>query len=188
MRSPNRGSDIPYNGVRAPIHVDLLPCEGARIYNTRAVGDAPGFVPFTPFIFARSGALLRNPTDGACLSSSFGFRTTWTGGRAHSGIDLANPQGGFVYAAGNGRVVFAGQRGGYGNMIEIDHGVDVRTLYGHLAEINPRVLSGSWVEGGRAIGRMGRTGNASGVHLHYEVTVGGVKVDPLTYGSEPPVG
>jgi murein DD-endopeptidase MepM/ murein hydrolase activator NlpD len=188
MRSRNRGSDIPYHGVRAPIHVDLLPCEGAHIYNTRSLGEGAGVVLFAPFIFAPSGALLRNPTDGACLSSGFGFRATGAGGRAHFGIDLANPEGGFVYAAGSGRVIFAGQRGGYGNTIEIDHGVDVRTLYGHLSEINPLVLTGSQVEGGRAIGRMGRSGNASGVHLHYEVTVGGVKVDPLTYGAEPPVG
>ena len=189
MRSPDRGSTIPYDGVQAPVHVELLLCEGAFAYNTGPVGTRREAILYTPYIHAPSGALLRNPTDMACLSSGFGYRPYATGGgRAHFGLDFANRMGGFVHAAGDGRIVWAGVRGGYGNVVEIDHGMDVRTVYGHLAEINPRVHVGSNVAGGSAIGRMGATGNATGVHLHYEVIVNDVKVDPLTYGSAPPIG
>jgi murein DD-endopeptidase MepM/ murein hydrolase activator NlpD len=189
-RSPHRGSTIPYDGAPPPVHVDLRRCEDADRYRTGPIsahGGEPIYI--LPFIHAPSGALLRVPVSDACLSSGFGYRAHASGGgRAHYGIDLANRMGGFVYAAGAGRIVWAGLRGAYGNAVEIDHGMDVRTLYGHLAEINPRFPVGSSVGGGAAIGLMGATGNATGVHLHYEVIVNEMRVDPLTYGAQPPVG
>jgi murein DD-endopeptidase MepM/ murein hydrolase activator NlpD len=141
-------------------------------------------VAFTPLIHTSAGPLLRNPTDGACLSSGFGHRSRASGGgREHLGLDLANRSGGFIHAAGPGRVTSAGWRGNYGLFVEIDHGRGVRTRYGHLRELSPNLRVGSRVAGGAAIGRMGATGNATGVHLHYEVLVRGRHVDPLTYGS-----
>jgi murein DD-endopeptidase MepM/ murein hydrolase activator NlpD len=129
---------------------------------------------------------MRNPTEAACLSSGFGWRGGDGGGRPHDGLDLANPGGGFVYAAGEGRVRSADWRGGYGLVLEIDHGQGVRTLYAHLSEIDPNLRPGSFVAAGAAVARMGATGNATGVHLHYEVSVDGLLVDPLSYGAEPP--
>jgi murein DD-endopeptidase MepM/ murein hydrolase activator NlpD len=140
-------------------------------------------VAFTPHIRTAAGALMRNPTDGACLSSGYGPRRTASGGgREHLGVDLANASGGFIRAAGPGRVTSAGWRGTYGLFVEIDHGRGVRTRYGHLSEIGPGLSVGTRVAGGAAIGRMGATGNATGVHLHYEVLVRGRHVDPLLYG------
>jgi murein DD-endopeptidase MepM/ murein hydrolase activator NlpD len=143
-------------------------------------------VLYTPYINTPAGALLRDPTEGACLSSGFGWRGTDTGGgRQHNGIDLANPNGGFVYAAGDGRVIAAEYRGGFGNTVVIDYGHGVQSLYGHLSEIDPNLSAGDRVYSGQAVGRMGMTGNATGVHLHYELTVDGLLVDPLNYGRPP---
>jgi murein DD-endopeptidase MepM/ murein hydrolase activator NlpD len=101
-------------------------------------------------------------------------------------MDLANPNGGFVFAAGDGWVAFADWRGGYGQVLEIDHGQGVVTRYAHLSEFDPNLALGSFVGAGTPVGRMGATGNATGVHLHYEVSVDGLNVDPLAYGAEPP--
>ncbi len=101
------------------------------------------------------------------------------GGSWHTGIDIANPAGGFVFAAGDGRVAAIGRRGDYGLTLELDHGAGVHTLYAHLSQVDPRLRPGVGVASGTAIARMGATGNATGVHLHYEVMVDGEKVDPL---------
>jgi murein DD-endopeptidase MepM/ murein hydrolase activator NlpD len=160
----------------------LLLCKGS-VSNPGPVGASGEVAGWTAWMTVPSGQLLRKPTQAACLSSGFGWRGVASGaGRQHFGIDLANPAGGFVYAAGGGNVLAAGLRGGFGLTVELDHGAGVRTLYAHLADINPAVRPGVWASPGAAIGRMGRTGNATGVHLHYEVFVDGVRVDPLTYG------
>ena len=119
------------------------------------------------------------------MSSGFGWRGALESGRQHNGLDLANPNGGFIYAAGDGRVTYADYRGGYGNVVEIDHGRGVRTLYAHLSEIDQRLRPGDRVSAGAPIARMGITGNATGVHLHYEVWIDGLLVDPLHYGRPP---
>jgi len=169
----------------APAWGSLQLC-GGRVSNSGPVSVSNEALGWTPSINTSAGQLLRNPTQGACLSSGYGYRNIANGGdRAHNGIDLANAAGGFIYAAGAGRVLSAGPRGLLGLAVELDHGNGVRTLYGHLADINPAVQPGVWAAAGAAIGRMGRTGNATGVHLHYELMVDGRKVDPLTYGADP---
>lgn len=174
------------NAARAPLHSELFACGnwGSNIGEVGARGET---LLYTPYIHTPAGALLRNPTETACLSSGFGWRGSATGGgRLHNGLDLANPNGGYIYAAGEGRIVFAGPRGGYGNVVEIYHGRNVRTLYAHLDEIDPNLRPGVRVEAGAPIGRMGMTGNATGVHLHYEVSIDGLLIDPLAYGREAP--
>ena len=169
---------------RATAMGGLRLCDGASAANVGPVSWDRMAVAFTPHIQTAAGALLRNPTSGACLSSGFGPRRTASGGgREHLGVDLANAGGGYIRAAGPGRVTAAGWRGTYGLFVEIDHGRGVRTRYGHLNEIDPTLGVGSRVAGGAAIGRMGATGNATGVHLHYEVLIRGRHVDPLSYGS-----
>ena len=169
-----------YDALTAPIHARLYLCQGARAYNTGPVGYDGALVDYAPAVATPAGALLKNPTDSACLSSGYGFRGTASGGDSeHLGLDLANRHGGFVYAGGPGRVVSAGWKGTYGLMVEIDHGSGVLSRYGHLREINPRFVLGAQVPAGAALGRMGDTGNASGVHLHYEILIGGRHVNPL---------
>jgi len=175
----------PYRDVaRAPLHAELFSC-GNWGSNLGEIGLRREFVQYSPYIDTPAGPLLRTPTEGACLSSGFGWRSSVGAGRPHNGVDLANPNGGYIYAAREGRVTYADYRNGFGNVIEIDHGRGVRTLYAHLAEINPDVFPGAFVYDGAAIGRMGMSGNATGVHLHYEVFVEGMIVDPLHYGRPP---
>lgn len=144
---------------------------------------------YAPLIETPAGALLRNPTEGACLSSGFGARDLNIAySHFHTGLDLANRAGGFIYAAGRGRITALGWYEGYGLRVEIDHGAGVHTLYAHLAEIDPSLREGARVSGGQAIARMGMTGNATGVHLHYEVEIDGEKIDPLNFGLAPNVG
>ncbi|MBC7769507.1 MAG: M23 family metallopeptidase [Phycisphaerales bacterium] len=170
---------------RAALHSELFACNSAGS-NRGEIGPRGEAVAYTPYIHTAAGALLRNPTEMACLSSGFGWRGMADGGeRQHNGLDLANPGGGFVYAAGDGWVSFADWRGGYGISVEIDHGQGVRTFYAHLSDVDTNLRPGVFVAAGQPIGRMGRTGNATGVHLHYEVQADGLTVDPLHYGAPP---
>lgn len=97
----------------------------------------------------------------------------------HYGIDIASAHGTPVYATADGQVSFAGYRGGYGKLVIIRHGYGFQTYYAHLSSV--AVSSGQWVKRGRVIGYMGRTGTATGTHLHYEVHVNGVAVNPARY-------
>lgn len=175
------GGEAYANAPFAPLHSELFVC--GRGSNLGEVGERGQAMRYSPYMYTQAGALMRNPTESACLSSGFGWRNSMGGaGREHAGLDLANPRGGFIYAAADGWVAFAGWRGAYGNLIEIDHGQGVRTFYAHLSEIDPRLQAGMFVPGRAPVGRMGATGNATGVHLHYEVHVNGLRVDPLRYG------
>jgi murein DD-endopeptidase MepM/ murein hydrolase activator NlpD len=114
-------------------------------------------------------------------SSGFGARVDpFTGRYAfHSGIDFAGPWGSLVHATAPGTVVFAGNRGGYGNMVEIDHGYGIHTRYGHLSAINVRV--GTRVGKGMSLGRVGSTGRSTGPHVHYEVWYDDVVKNPNNF-------
>lgn len=115
------------------------------------------------------------PTNGGYISSTMGAR--W--GRQHRGIDIARPSNFTIKAADNGKVVSAGWDGTYGNKIVINHNNGLQTVYAHLSSIGVSV--GQTVQAGAAIGVMGRTGNSTGVHLHFEVLKNGANVNPLSY-------
>jgi murein DD-endopeptidase MepM/ murein hydrolase activator NlpD len=100
-------------------------------------------------------------------------------GARHQGIDLAAPAGTPVWATASGKVVFAGRDGSYGRTVVIDHGAGFMTRYAHLKKIETK--KGKRVERGNVIGRVGKSGNASGAHLHYEVLRNGVPVNPRGY-------
>ena len=96
----------------------------------------------------------------------------------HTGIDLLAPAGAAVIATAPGRVTWAGPRaGGWGKLVMIAHGHEVRTLYAHLSTVE--VTVGQWVAGGTVLGRVGATGDATGPHLHFEVRIGNAAIDPL---------
>jgi len=97
----------------------------------------------------------------------------------HEGVDVAAPRGTPILAAANGRVSFAGRRVGYGLTVELDHGFGYSTLYGHADKVLVRV--GQRVERGDVIAQVGNTGIATSPHLHYEVRIGGVPVNPMNY-------
>jgi murein DD-endopeptidase MepM/ murein hydrolase activator NlpD len=108
--------------------------------------------------------------------------------RGHMGTDYAAPTGTPVHAAGDGRVSFAGRRGGYGNAVVLAHSNSVSTLYGHMSRFAQNLRLGAHVQQGQVIGYVGMTGLATGPHLHYEYLVNGVHKDPQTVhlpGAEP---
>jgi murein DD-endopeptidase MepM/ murein hydrolase activator NlpD len=120
------------------------------------------------------------PVRGA-LNSRFGMRPSpWTGDpEFHRGLDISANRGTPVLAPASGAVYFAGNGGEYGTTVILDHGHDLRSLYGHLQEI--RVRQGQHVERGQVIALTGNTGRSSGPHLHYEIQVRGRAVDPRQF-------
>lgn len=129
-------------------------------------------------------SLPRWPVAGT-VTSPFGLRFRGWSPDLHPGVDIAAPEGTPVRALADGRVTFAARSGGYGNLVAIDHGGGTISRYAHLAEI--RVARGERVQNGDVIGTVGRTGNATGAHLHLEVWRGGRAEDPVPLlGGFPP--
>lgn len=115
------------------------------------------------------------------FTSGFGPRRDPRTGqtRQHNGVDWAGPQGTAIHATADGVVIHAGWQGGYGRLVKIRHDFGVETYYAHLHRID--VTVGQRVSRGDRIGGMGTTGRSTGVHLHYEVRVGGRPVNPMNY-------
>jgi murein DD-endopeptidase MepM/ murein hydrolase activator NlpD len=115
------------------------------------------------------------------VNSGFGNREDPVSGRQrfHQGIDMRAPREERVLAAGRGEVVFSGRQSGYGNVVMLDHGNRLITLYAHLSRSIVKLEQ--VVERGQTIGYVGSSGKATGTHLHFEVRHKGVPVDPLKY-------
>ncbi len=125
---------------------------------------------------------VRKPILGEIdLSSSFGIRNDpfGRGPAMHSGVDFRSSHGDPVRSTANGKVVVAGWHGGYGKMVEIDHGGGLTTRYGHLSDIS--VKNGQQVRAGQTIGKVGSTGRSTGPHLHYETRIDDRPVDPQKF-------
>jgi murein DD-endopeptidase MepM/ murein hydrolase activator NlpD len=145
-------------------------------------GAAPGVCPGLP---VAAGMWIR-PTAGTVTS---GYGTRW--GALHAGVDIAGPRGTPVYSAADGGVTRAEctstycdrdgnlHLGGYGNLVEVDHGAGVTTRYAHLSAYTVR--AGQPVRAGALLGYQGSTGNSTGVHLHLEVRIDGGPVDPVPW-------
>jgi len=144
-----------------------------------ADGSVKGY--YTPEGKGMRKAFLRAPIDFARVSSGFNPRRRHpiTGQvRAHRGIDFAAPTGTPIYAAGDGRIEFAGRKGGYGNAVVINHGKGITTLYAHMSRFGKSSRNGRAVRQGEIIGYVGSTGASTGPHLHYEYRVKGVHKNP----------
>jgi murein DD-endopeptidase MepM/ murein hydrolase activator NlpD len=138
---------------------------------------------FTPDGKSLRKAFIRAPVQFSRVSSTFNpsrrhpiLNTI----RAHRGVDYAAPIGTPVRAAGDGKVKFVGRQGGFGNVIELEHGSGVVTVYGHLSRFAAQLRRGQRVDIGQVIGYVGMTGLATGPHLHYEYRVNGVHKNPQT--------
>jgi murein DD-endopeptidase MepM/ murein hydrolase activator NlpD len=142
---------------------------------------------YTPDGHSLRKAFIRAPLNFTRISSNFDpnrrhpiLNTI----RAHQGVDYAAPVGTPIRAAGDGKVIFRGVQGGYGNVVILQHGGNISTLYGHMSRFaNARV--GTRVAQGEVIGYVGQSGLATGPHLHYEYRVNGVHRNPRTVSLPP---
>ncbi len=127
-------------------------------------------------------AFIRTPVDFTRISSRFGnrFHPTLKKRKNHHGVDYAAPRGTPIKAAGDGKVVHIGRKGGYGKTVIIQHGGKYSTLYAHMSNYNRKLHRGSRVRQGQTIGYVGSTGRSTGPHLHYEFRINGVHRNPLT--------
>lgn len=121
------------------------------------------------------------PVDQVTVNSGFGVRSDpFRGGRAmHAGVDIPGAHATRIYATADGFVGRSGWVGGYGNMVELDHGRGIQTRYGHLSSI--LVTPGQRVKRGQLVGLMGSTGRSTGTHLHYEVRIDGRAINPVPF-------
>ena len=128
-------------------------------------------------------AFLRSPVKFSYISSSYNLKRRHPilhKVRAHTGVDYAASRGTPVRTTGDGTVVFVGKKGGYGNLVEIKHTEDYSTRYAHLNKFHSKIKVGKKVKQSETIGYVGRTGTATGDHLHYEFRVNGKHTNPVT--------
>ncbi len=138
---------------------------------------------YTPDGHSVRKAFIRAPVDFSRVSSRFNPRRRHpilNVVRAHKGVDYAAPSGTRVKAAGDGKVIHRGRKGGYGNAIILQHGGNITTLYGHLSRFARQARVGRRVKQGQVIGYVGKTGLATAPHLHYEYRLNGVHRNPRT--------
>ncbi len=165
-------------GLGAPVERELRSLQTATSPSAAASNapSTPGAPTAAPGITQTIRATLADPS--ARVSSPFGPRVDPINGalRQHQGIDIAATAGSPILAAGDGIVVAAGPRGGYGQAVEIQHGSGLTTLYGHASQL--LVHPGEHVTQGQPIATVGQTGRATGPHLHFEVREGGHPLNP----------
>lgn len=172
--TPVRGVGGPFVPVKLPADASPFERQLYRINVTRAqverLNRTLALVPY------------RKPVIGEVeFTSGFGVRSDPFLGRPamHTGLDFRAATGDPVRATANGKVVSSGWAGGYGRMVEIDHGNGLSTRYGHLSEIGVKV--GDQIKIGQVIGAVGSTGRSTGPHLHYETRIDGDAVDPQKF-------
>ena len=138
--------------------------------------------------FLESVLLSRSPIKKGFISSKYGYRRDPFNGRTarHRGVDVAAKLGEKIYSPASGFVIFTGRKGGYGNVVEIQHDKNLLTRYAHLSKI--LVRQNDVVKEGEVIAKVGRTGRATGPHLHLEVLKNGRHVDPQLYFDGPIIG
>ncbi len=172
--TPRAGMGGPYVPVKLPPDAGVFERQLYRINITRAqVERLKRTLALVPY---------RKPVIGEVeFTSGFGVRSDPFLGRPamHTGLDFRAATGDPVRATANGKVVSSGWAGGYGRMVEIDHGNGLSTRYGHLSEINVKV--GDQIKIGQVIGAVGSTGRSTGPHLHYETRIDGDAVDPQKF-------
>ena len=149
----------------------------------RFVDDSGHADYYTPDGHSVRKAFIRAPVDFTRISSNFNMHRRHpilNTIRAHKGVDYAAPKGTPIKAAGDGKVIFRGVKGGYGNAVILQHGGNITTLYGHMSRFASGVGLGTRVRQGQTIGYVGSTGLATANHLHYEYRINGVHRNPRT--------
>lgn len=166
---------------------DILAAEfvsqGQRYRAVRFTAPDGNTAYYTPNGQSLRKAFIRTPVDFARISSPFNLRRLHPilhTIRAHKGVDYAAGTGTPIKATGDGKISFKGVKNGYGNVIAINHGAGVETLYAHLSRFRAGVSNGSRVRQGQVIGYVGKSGLATAPHLHYEFRINGIHKNPIT--------
>jgi murein DD-endopeptidase MepM/ murein hydrolase activator NlpD len=165
---PDESDEFSFN-AGGPVDPDELDAEGPELEKLMRSIQASTNPAYLPSIWPHASK----------INNEYGFRRNPFGGRTyefHAGMDIDGERGDIVVAPGGGIVREAGYKGGYGNMIEIDHGNGLSTRYGHLSKIDVGV--GDTITRGSMIGLVGSTGRSTGPHLHYELRVNDRPVNP----------
>jgi len=148
-------------------------------FTNRPDTDGSGrILGYNALIVANGVILSAAPVNGACMTSGFGPRF----GSMHKGIDLQARPAVPIYSAAPGRVLEVGQQSGFGYQVLISHGKGVYTRYGHLAYFADGLKAGQTIGFGQPLGLMGQTGNATAIHLHFEVLTGNYNTPQKSWG------
>ncbi len=157
----------------------LYICQGMNVSNAPPVDQTGRVRDFYNTHNIRGKHLYTLPTKG-CLSSGFGKRHGGAG-NLHKGIDIFTKKPSDIVASASGKISFIGSQSGYGRLIELDHGNGVKTKYAHLSEFARGLKFGSTLKQGSYLGKTGKSGNATAVHLHYEILVNERQRNPLGF-------
>lgn len=156
---------------------------GRTVRAIRYVDETDKADYFSPDGGSMRKAFIRAPVDFTRISSNFNLQRKHpilNKIRAHRGVDYAAPNGTPIKAAGDGKVIFAGRKSGYGNCVILQHGGNITTLYAHMSKFSKYGRVGTRVSQGQVVGYVGATGLATAPHLHYEYRVNGVHRNPRT--------
>jgi murein DD-endopeptidase MepM/ murein hydrolase activator NlpD len=176
------GNDTAGSSIRSDLFAEALAEAVTEAGGLGLASQLSGSIPTPlPGPGPQASPELVDPTKlvvGGHLTSGFGGRVDPINGQesVHTGIDVGAPEGTPILAASDGVVRRAGERGGYGISVELDHGNGVSTLYGHASEL--LVQEGQQVHKGTPIAKVGHTGRSTGSHLHFEVRHKGIPTDP----------
>jgi murein DD-endopeptidase MepM/ murein hydrolase activator NlpD len=174
---PARSAEFVVNSGGPELGENAGPEDAAVLAQLRSISSAMD-PEFLPTVWPHTGK----------INNEFGFRRNPFGGRTyefHPGMDIDGERGEQVLAPANGTVIKAGVTGGYGNMIEVDHGNGISTRYGHLSKIE--VAVGDTVTRGELIGLIGSTGRSTGPHLHFELRLFSRSINPRYFLPPEPV-
>lgn len=159
-------------------NANLYTCQGITISNRPNTNNSGLVLGYSPLVVANGVVLAASPANDVCITSGFGPRF----GRMHKGIDLQSRPAGTIYSAGPGIILEASIQTGFGQQVIIDHGNGVYTRYGHLASFAPGLAAGQRIGFGQPLGMMGQTGNATAIHVHYEILTGNYHTPKKSWG------
>jgi len=167
------------NAEQGPFQPDYYLYACTPSFSNRPTTDGNGrILNYHALVEANGVILAAAPVNGACMTSGFGPRY----GRMHKGIDLQARPAVQVYSAGPGRVLEVSNQSGFGYQVLIGHGNGVYTRYAHLAHFADGLKPGQKIGFGQPLGLMGRTGNATAIHVHYEILTGNYNTPRKSWG------
>lgn len=165
--------------AQGPFQPDFYLYACTPSFSNRPDTDRSGrILSYNALIVVNEVLLAAAPVNDACMTSGFGPRF----GRIHEGIDLQSRPASTVYSTAPGRVLEVSQQTGFGNQVLIGHGNGVYTRYAHLANFAPGLAAGQEIGFGQPLGLMGKTGNATAIHVHYEILTGNYNTPQKSWG------